>query len=128
MKTWIILAAMIAIAGCMTARPPPIPAKPRDNVALLNSVLNAFPGTDATYLVRMFGYPDTQDLIMGDTVYRWHNTISIPFPTEAGGTDWVSAHCTIEVAVSSDNRVKTGKAEGQSPACWRYTSDWHPNR
>lgn len=125
-KNVVAIAMIAALAACA-------------GVSSLRDDLQPLVGQDIKAAVAVLGYPDGQREMLGDTIYVWSSSRSVPllFPTSStttgtvGGTTVIAAsnsyrpvtgifHCTIQMAVDSANRIKSYQVDGNNGGCARY--------
>jgi hypothetical protein len=131
-----IYGLMLTLAGCATA--PPAPPQPT-NWDYINAGLQRYRGHDVRELAAVIGYPDSQRVVMGDTVYLWRSDVNMPVPNYnmqmttgmVGSTpyyqnttdtqpSYVHLQCSIEVVADANGALSTYHLDGQNGACWKY--------
>ena len=132
MRKPILLCAAAMATGCGTfpypANPPPaepVQESPEAYGARVNQRLNAgltrLYGLPIQNAIAFLGYPDAQQVIAGDTVYRWNNLVTIPgygqFPS-------VQISCAIQIGTDRDALVKNTHVDGQVGACAKFANDF----
>jgi len=127
MRGALLAALSIALGGCA-------------GVGSLRDGLQPFVGQDIHAAVDVLGYPDGKREMLGDTIYYWSTSHSAPLlmpttstTTATAGTTTVIAsthstqpvtglyHCTIQMAVDTDNRIKSYQVSGNNGGCASYS-------
>lgn len=85
----LVVAAAVILGGCAFR-----------TRTVLNRDLNALTGKDVQLIVKRIGYPDRQDVMMGEKVYTWHLN-----------------DCTLHVAVDATGHVVSSDYNGSRREC-----------
>lgn len=123
----IAIFTVLALSGCATQQ--------------LDRGLQGLLGHNIQEVVAIWGYPDAQREVMGDTVYIWstNQNVSMPLMTSStttghiGGTPVygttsqlqfvpMAFACTVQLAVNPDRMIKNYQWEGNQGGCRRYSS------
>jgi hypothetical protein len=100
---YLICADILALGACETA--PPVPP-PQPNIwDVINTGLQRHHGHDVRELAAVIGCPDSQRVILGDTVLVWRTDINTPIPNGFEAPTHVNWQCTIEVATDAASSI-----------------------
>jgi hypothetical protein len=127
MRNSLGLLTALLLSGCVAPGPP------------IESGLKTLIGQDIHAVIQRLGYPASQRVIAGDTIYTWSTSRHVemdlpststttgnvngePFSATTTGTETMHLHfhCTIEVATGADGRVKSTQWEGNRGGCVQY--------
>lgn len=104
---WTFLAAL-ALTGCAS-------------FGTMDDGLTRLMGHDVHDAIDVIGYPTSQAVIAGDTVYDWYTSSSgvVYLTNTSGGGTYVpqSWACDVRLAAGSDGRLKRWQWKGQRAAC-----------
>lgn len=126
-----ILLAGAVLSGCFPALPPALPPDPP---VTLDQLLAPLRGQNIQAAIAKLGYPASQQVIAGDTVYEWtytrvdqvpvrtHSDTEGDFSVVTTHTVLVpaTAHCEIQLGASADGTVKAVHTDGNEPGCDHY--------
>ncbi|MEQ1933852.1 MAG: hypothetical protein ABL962_08235 [Fimbriimonadaceae bacterium] len=88
--------------------------------------LRGFVGRDVREVVARLGYPDSEQLLLGDKVYTWNNESagSMVFPAPTAGTPATvvpyANSCTVKIIADSSGTIKDYDFYGNYGGCERY--------
>lgn len=122
-----IAVALLGLAGCVFQN--------------MDDGLKGLVGQDVHVAISALGYPVSQRPLLGDTIYVWSTsqtfTSMTPVtstttgyvgttPVQATTTNYVPTTdtyaCTIQMAVDSNNRIKSYQWQGNMGGCARYSN------
>ncbi len=107
----------------------------------LGDELQSTVGHNIKTVIARLGYPDSERVIVGDTVYTWsmhrHATLTLPQATTTTGyvgdqpitaTTWgsesvpIDNQCTLQVATDPNGTIKSANFRGNSGGCRSFLS------
>jgi predicted small secreted protein len=94
-----VLVIAVALAGC----------SPFDQIG---KDLGTLKGKTLADAIKVYGYPQDQKTIAGDTVYIWKNEYA---PTSG------YAPCVLRLIAGPDGRIKAGDVNGSNGTCRAFT-------
>ena len=119
------VAAVALLPGCvLPPQPSPTPQPSFEDQSAqmwqrLTNGLNSLYGQNIHAAVAVFGYPTSDQTVMGDQVFNWESESTFPATVDMGP---LRMYCKIQIGVAQDGTIKNSHYDGNVGGCQRYAN------